>query len=87
MIEPLLNVTDCASLLSCSKATCLRHIASGRLQAVNLGLGTRAEYRVTQRALEAFLNASKSQPQPKYSAMKPVQTSDIPDYFDPKSQW
>lgn len=80
-MQPLLTIESAAELLSCSPATINRHIAAGRLSAINLSTGTRrADYRIAPDALQAFLE-TRTVAKPKYSGINRRTKLSVPNYF------
>lgn len=54
-----LRPKDVAQRLGCSRATVLRLVRNGVLDAIDIGLGKRPTYRISQEAVEALSDARR----------------------------
>lgn len=50
-----------AAMLGCSRGHVLDRVRAGALQAINIGLGSRPEYRISKATVEAFLQKPRVQ--------------------------
>lgn len=53
------RVSDVARDLDCSRAHVIELVKAGKLEAVDIALGSRPEYRIRRESLDAFLAARK----------------------------
>ena len=56
-MSEVLTLQQVAEQLHCSPSLVRRHIAVGRLAAIDLGTASHHHYRITRQALDAFLSA------------------------------
>lgn len=78
----LLRVDQLADKWSVSTDTVKRHIKSGKLPAINMGTGSRADYRIAPDDADAFINRRKVNAI-KYSVKRNRgQLPQIPNYLD-----
>ena len=78
----LLTVAEVAKRLSVQDEVVLAHIRSGRLRAINVGLGSRRpRWRIAQEALEEFLGARTTSPVQPAKPRRTRRPSQVIEFF------